>query len=176
MKNIIHFDKFSKESLINEKLAFLEKLKNSKVSKALKMFFTNIKQEATETKEAGNIIKSYVSGNKISKDDSLKLKNQFYDVLRSVGIGIQFLLIPGASVLIPLILFLSRKMNIELLPSSFRKEENTIIDKIKKEDKKEVLKIVEGSSEQNKIINKIINYKASVDDFKKYWESKLKKS
>lgn len=89
-----------------------------------KVFWENISLEAKETKEAAQIIRKYASEGSISDEEEKALKLQVYDILKMAGIGIPFALIPGASVLIPLLVKYAKKKNVDLLPSSFNKNKN----------------------------------------------------
>ena len=44
-----------------------------------------------------------------------------------MGIGVPFVMIPGASILIPFLLKIAQKSGIDLIPRSFKKE---IVDKV----------------------------------------------
>lgn len=83
------------------------------------IFIELLKKESLETKEAYLIIKEYIKTGVITKENDLIVKQQFYDVLKLAGIGIPFFLIPGASILLPIVIKVAKKKNIELLPSSF---------------------------------------------------------
>lgn len=93
--------------------------------KEIKIFLVKISIEARETKEAAYIVRKYTRGEKITEEEEKALKEQIYDVLKIAGIGIPFALIPGASILLPLIVTIAKKKGIEILPSSFStKNEN----------------------------------------------------
>ena len=47
------------------------------------------------------------------------LRTQVMDSLKILGIGIPFVLIPGASILMPILVRVARKHHIELMPSAF---------------------------------------------------------
>ena len=51
------------------------------------------------------------------------MREQFYDVLKVAGIGIPFALIPGASILLPLVIAFAKKKNINIMPSSFQEKD-----------------------------------------------------
>lgn len=82
-------------------------------------FLHGLKAEYDGDKKAGSIIISYVKTGEISVDDEHLLKNQFTDSLKIIGIGVPFALVPGASILIPLLIKEAEKHNIELMPSAF---------------------------------------------------------
>lgn len=84
-----------------------------------KKFLENISNEAAETKEAAVILRKYIITGKITPEDELIFKNQLIDVFKALGIGIPFILIPGASILLPFIIKLADKFNINIFPSSF---------------------------------------------------------
>ena len=89
------------------------------LKKHAKVFAKRVSNEAKETREAANIIAKYARGEKITEEEGESLKKQFYDVLKIAGIGIPFTLIPGSSILLPLIVSVSKKKGINILPSSF---------------------------------------------------------
>jgi hypothetical protein len=89
------------------------------LKKHAKVFAKRVSNEAKETREAANIIAKYAKGEKITEEEGESLKKQFYDVLKIAGIGIPFTVIPGSSILLPLIVSVSKKKGINILPSSF---------------------------------------------------------
>ena len=52
-----------------------------------------------------------------------ELKLQFYVVLKLMGLGIPFFIIPVALVLVPFSFNLSTKLGMDILPISFKNEE-----------------------------------------------------
>ena len=98
-------------------------LSRSKRWKAVSVeFLSRCSTEAIETKEASIVLRKYISGEKVSKYEMKIVKSQLKDVAKIVGIGIPFFLIPGASLLLPILIKVSSHYNIELLPSAFFKE------------------------------------------------------
>lgn len=91
-----------------------------KVSKALVDFLIGVKNEASDTKETSRIIVKYISQQKITKEEEKHLKIQIYDVFKILGVGVPFMLIPGASIIIPFILKVAEKKGIDLYPSNFK--------------------------------------------------------
>ena len=90
------------------------------------VFWENLSLEAKETKEAAQIVAKYAKEGKITEEEEKILRQQFYDVLKVAGIGVPYVLIPGASVLLPLLIKYACKKNIDILPSSFKdKNKNT---------------------------------------------------
>jgi hypothetical protein len=85
----------------------------------IKDFLHKSIQEIDETKEAGLIIKKYAQGGKLSKEEKHAVKVQFYDICKTIGIGIPFALIPGASLILPFLVKIADKHGIHLLPTSF---------------------------------------------------------
>lgn len=80
-------------------------------------FLSAAHQEGKNSKEAIIIIRKYVTTGKITHEEENMLKLQLADTLKIVGIGVPFVLIPGASVIIPIVIKVARKHNIDLLPS-----------------------------------------------------------
>lgn len=88
----------------------------------IKIFLQKISQEASETKEASIILKKYIKEGKVTPEEEEKFREQLIDVLKAMGIGIPFVLIPGASLLLPLVAKISKKYKINIFPSSFKNE------------------------------------------------------
>lgn len=114
-------------TIIKDKSDFtLILIKNKqKVSNALTVFLTGVKNEASDTKEASKIIIKYIAQQKITKEEEKHLKTQIYDIFKILGIGIPFMLIPGASIIIPFILKIAEKQGIDLFPSNFKSKNKT---------------------------------------------------
>ena len=87
----------------------------------------NIKIEASETQEASKIFVKYIKEGNVTKEEEQELKTQVYDLLKVLGIGVPFALIPGASLLIPFLIKIASKKGIDLLPTAFndKKEEKS---------------------------------------------------
>jgi hypothetical protein len=83
-------------------------------------FLHSVKVEYHGTKEAGLIVRKYMKEGKITPEEEQVLKLQLADSLKMAGIMIPFVLIPGASILMPVLIKVADKHNIELLPSAFR--------------------------------------------------------
>lgn len=100
---------------------FTEKIKfhKEKSSKAFQDFVIKVKTEASETKVASQIFIKYVKEGNITKEEELELKTQVYDLLKVLGIGVPFALIPGASLLMPFLLKIAAKKGIDVLPTAF---------------------------------------------------------
>ena len=92
----------------------------------IKVFLSKVSEETEETKEAAKIIHKHIKGEPITEEETFKLRAQFFDVLKMTGIGIPFILIPGASLLLPAIIVIAKKYNIELLPSSFQEKKEKV--------------------------------------------------
>lgn len=85
-------------------------------------FIESIKEEARGTKEASSIIRKYISEGFITEEEEEILKKQMWDTLKVVGVVVPFVLIPGASIIIPILVKVAKKNKIDLLPSSFEKD------------------------------------------------------
>ena len=84
------------------------------------VFLKRLKKEGNETSEAAVILSRYAKGEEVSKEDMEKFRNQMIDVIKVLGIGIPFTVIPGSSLLLPLVISIAKKYKIDILPSSFR--------------------------------------------------------
>lgn len=105
---------------------FASKLKSNsdKSSKAFRIFFKNLNNEAKETKQAGKLIVKYLKEGKLSKEEEKEIRVQIYEILKIMGVGVPFIMIPGSCVLIPFILKLAKKLGIDILPSSFKNKDD----------------------------------------------------
>jgi len=91
-----------------------------KIEQETKIFLENIKEQAENTQEAGEVIQKYLSGEYLSDEDEKILKTQLVDWLKIFGVVVPFVLIPGASILLPFLIKIAKKYNIELMPTAFR--------------------------------------------------------
>jgi len=82
-------------------------------------FLHSIKIEYDDTKEAGKIIEKYMKEGKITPEEEHILKTQLVDSLKMVGVMVPFVLVPGASILMPILIKVADKHHIELLPAAF---------------------------------------------------------
>jgi hypothetical protein len=80
-------------------------------------FILSLHKEKANTRQSALIIKKYIETGVITADEESMLKLQLSDTLKIVGIGIPFVLIPGASIVMPILIKVARKHNINLLPS-----------------------------------------------------------
>jgi hypothetical protein len=46
------------------------------------------------------------------------------DVIKMLGIGIPFVIIPGSTLLLPIVASVAKKYNIDIFPSSFKENKN----------------------------------------------------
>ncbi len=106
----------------NGKIEFAQVVQKNKIKtvKALSTFLSGLKNEAVDTKETSRIILKFVAKQTITKKEEKHLKTQVYDVFKILGIGIPFMIIPGATLLIPIILKAAEKKGIDLIPSNFK--------------------------------------------------------
>lgn len=88
----------------------------------LRIFLENANNEVAETKEAGDILRKYSAGHKLTSEEKRKIKEQIFDVLKGVGIIVPFALVPGASLILPFIIKFGNKNGIKIMPSSFNKK------------------------------------------------------
>lgn len=97
------------------------KLNSDEASKVFRVFFKNLNNEAKETRDAGKLVYKYLKTGNLSNEEEKVLKLQFYDLLKVMGVGVPFVMIPGASILIPFLLKIADKLGIDIIPSSFKK-------------------------------------------------------
>ena len=82
-------------------------------------FLHGLKSESDGEKEAAKVIRKYLNGGQITPEEDHILRTQMMDTLKIVGIGVPFVLIPGASILMPILIKVAERHNIELMPSGF---------------------------------------------------------
>ena len=104
----------------NKEFAQVIQKNKLRANKVFTDFIVGVKNEAVDTKEASRIIIKYLSQQEITKKEEKHLKNQVFDLFKIVGIGIPFMLIPGATILIPFILKAAEKKGVDLFPSNFK--------------------------------------------------------
>lgn len=109
----------------NCKTEFSEKMKikRNNVLLIFRRILVGLKTETQETKQATMIAVKFVSKGSITKEEEKELRQQVYDILKTLGIGVPFALIPGATILIPILIKVAQKKGINLLPSAF--DDNT---------------------------------------------------
>lgn len=109
--------------ITNSKIVNWSEEEYEKLVLALRKFLENVSREAEETKEAAVILRKYIKEGKVTQEEEVAFKQQLFDVLKAMGIGIPFVLIPGASILLPVLAKISKKYKINLFPSSFNEKE-----------------------------------------------------
>ena len=121
-KKIIKLDLSVFEKNGKKDFALILKNNKEKTFKAFDFFMDGIKNEATDSKETRRILIHYISKQKISKEEELHSKTRVYDIFKKLGIGIPFMFIPGATLLIPFILKAAENKGIDLYPSNFKEK------------------------------------------------------
>lgn len=108
------------------KTEFSEKIKihKEKTSKAFQDLVINIKTEVSETKVASQILVKYIKEGNVTKEEEKELRLQVYDLLKVLGIGVPFALIPGASLLLPFLIKIAQKKGVQILPSAFNESKD----------------------------------------------------
>jgi hypothetical protein len=98
---------------INEWFRFLSNMTQEQGQ----LFFDILKKEYGDTKDLLPIIQTYIKTGKLSNEDKKKFQQQMRDTLKIMGLGaIAAIPIPGTMLLIPVIVQMAKKMNINLLP------------------------------------------------------------
>ena len=81
----------------------------------LHLLFRDVDKQFDDDKEAVSIIKDY-----ITEEQEAYLKSQVENSLKAVGLMIPMTLLPGASVLVPLLIKIAAAHHIDLLPEDFQ--------------------------------------------------------
>lgn len=95
------------------------KIKRNNVLFIFRKILVGLKTETQETKQAAKIAVKFVSKGSITKKEEKELRQQVFDILKTLGIGVPFALIPGAGILIPILIKIAQKKGLNLLPSAF---------------------------------------------------------
>ena len=100
----------------NSSIDFSEKIKikRNNVLLIFRRILVGLKTETQETKQATMIAVKFVSKGSITKEEEKELRQQVFDILKTLGIGVPFALIPGASILIPILIKVAQKKGINL--------------------------------------------------------------
>lgn len=103
---------------------FVSKLKSNRDKSvlAIRIFFSKLGQEGKETYVASKILMKYMKVGHITKEEEKELRTQLADIFKAVGLGIPFVLIPGSTLLLPLLVKLAEKRGIHLLPTAFNED------------------------------------------------------
>ena len=104
------------------------KIKKEEATLIFRKILIGIKTETIETKQASRIAIKYISKGVITKQEEVKLRQQVYEILKTLGIAVPFALIPGASLLMPFLIKIARKKGVNLLPSAFTNNQNSSKD------------------------------------------------
>ena len=79
-------------------------------------------QEKAETKIMLAIYRKHTRG-QASKEELAIANEQFVDILKGLGLGV-FAILPLAPITIPIIVKLARRVGVEVIPSSFHKNDH----------------------------------------------------
>ena len=83
----------------------------------------SFKKEGDNLNKTKEIIKKFIETKTLSKEDETFLKLQLADTLKILGIVVPFVLIPGASLIMPILIKVAKSKNIDLMPSIMNKDD-----------------------------------------------------
>lgn len=95
----------------------------SNKEKEFKIFIKKYKDHLEETGDAREVLFKYVSGQEVTKEELQLVKDQSIEIIKSLGIGIPTILLPGGLALLAFIIWLSKKYDIDILPSYLKSED-----------------------------------------------------
>jgi len=104
---------------------------NKFISKKVINILLKMKKEIEESTEMGKLLYRVLSGNSITPEEHKKLISQMKDIAGG-GILLALFMIPGGGIWAPAAMTLAKKFNIDLMPSSFRKEESEVNERCQK--------------------------------------------
>lgn len=88
------------------------------VKEKIKLFLSNVKKQFLYNKQARTILLAYTKSGFITEEQNKILKNIIADNLKIVSLSSTFIL-PGGSLILPLLFRLAKKYNINIMPSQF---------------------------------------------------------
>jgi hypothetical protein len=89
--------------------------------KEFRTFINNFKEHLEKNDEAKDILIKYITGKEVSQKEIDFMKNQSIELIKSLGIGIPTILIPGGVALLAFIIWLSKRYKINILPNYLKK-------------------------------------------------------
>lgn len=89
----------------------------SKKEKEFHIFINKFKEHLEKNDEAKDILVKYITGKEVSQKEIDFMKDQSIELIKSLGIGIPTILIPGGLALLAFIIWLSKRFRIDILPS-----------------------------------------------------------
>ncbi len=92
--------------------------RKDKIVEALEALKTALAQETAESKQMLETYAKYTLG-KATHEEIAEADKQFQDILKTLGLGV-FSVLPLAPITIPLIIKISKKLGIDILPSAFK--------------------------------------------------------
>tara|TARA_Y100001933_G_scaffold45240_1_gene43071 strand:- start:12183 stop:13709 length:1527 start_codon:yes stop_codon:yes gene_type:complete len=98
--------------------------KKQAIKNGIKDFFKKASTEKDETVQSMKILSKYATGKKVSDDEKKYVADQFKDIMKMAGMG-AVAAAPGGSIAVPLLVKAAKKMNVDLMPSAFQKENFT---------------------------------------------------
>lgn len=87
-----------------------------------KVFIIKFKKYISDNGKAREIMFRHIQGQYITDIESEFMKKQIVEILKSVGIGVPTIILPFGMVLLALVVYISKKLDIDILPS-FLKED-----------------------------------------------------
>lgn len=87
---------------------------------SLKDFWDKTNEEVTETVAAEKILTKYLKGQTVSQEEKKFFREQLLDLFKIIFIGIPLAIIPGFSFVMLFLVKISKKMGINIFPSSFK--------------------------------------------------------
>jgi len=92
----------------------------TRAKNSLKDFWDKTNEEVTETVAAEKILTKYLKGQTVNQEERKFLGEQLLDILKIIFIGIPLVIIPGFSIVMLFLVKFSKKMGVNIFPSSFK--------------------------------------------------------
>lgn len=169
MKYNIYIQKMlTKEQLFSLQSGWSNKLL-TKYKSEFTQFFINLKNHFVSNKNTNKIFKNYIKNKKLTIEESDELKLLIKDNLKFVGLGsLAILPIPGSTFLMLFLINSAKKLNIDLVPTEFKKDKITeaINHTLKHENWGESSKIILRNDESpNQKLIGVLDYQTMENEY-----------
>lgn len=96
---------------------------SSKLKRQMIMLKLALSQEKAETKEMLSTYKKYTK-KQATPEEITEANKQLVDILKGLGLGV-FAILPFAPITIPILIKVGKRVGVDILPSSFNREQKT---------------------------------------------------
>jgi len=118
-----------------------------------------LKNEIDQSTEAGNLLLRALEGEELAPKENDFLKQQMIEILGGTALAALFF-VPAGSILVPMVIALAKKFDIELLPSSFR--ESRLLREIDEDELDHIRRAIDEMNPEDLAFNEMFDGKERV--------------